>query len=169
MIFVIILGVILLVGFALLSGISFLLIKKLRIYGTILVTGGWSLLMHQIYTAFYPTEDFYREIFAHYWDFELPQSAEFVYKRATYPDFHGDYAAVFIVELEAEDIKELQNDMKMKSGDIDHRMELDHDLEEILGGKIDYEFYTEKGHYSEYRTFGIQRGTSLGVFRLSRS
>ena len=52
-----------------------------------------------IYTAFYPTDSFYREDFESNTNIKLPDTAKILAKDASYPDQFGDYWSSAIIQL----------------------------------------------------------------------
>jgi hypothetical protein len=63
---------------------------------------------YHVYTAVYPPDSFYREEFEERTGIGMPVSAKIIYKNATYPDFHGDYASALLFEVSAEDFARLE-------------------------------------------------------------
>lgn len=57
------------------------------------------ILAYLIYSAVYPSEDFYRTDFTEGTGIELPEQVEFKYKSATYPDHFGDYTSISIIKV----------------------------------------------------------------------
>jgi hypothetical protein len=56
----------------------------------------WSYLC---YDAFYPSDSFYKDVFAKLIKFPFPASGNIIRKSASYPDQHGDYAACAKIEV----------------------------------------------------------------------
>ena len=54
-----------------------------------------------IYTAFYPTDDFYEKEFHQITSFPFPKEGRITDKDASYPDQHGDYSACARIEVPA--------------------------------------------------------------------
>lgn len=52
-----------------------------------------------LYSAFYPSESFYRDELHRLAQVDLPQGVIFLEKETTFPDHFGDYSACFIVRL----------------------------------------------------------------------
>ena len=67
-----------------------------------------------IYKGCYPSEDFYREEFKEATGIELPKSAKFIYKTATYPDFQGEYSTKFIINVGKHFYKHLDKKLRIK-------------------------------------------------------
>ena len=57
------------------------------------------IMTYLIYSALYPSEDFYRTDFTEVTGIELPEHIEFKYKSATYPDHFGDYTSISIINV----------------------------------------------------------------------
>jgi hypothetical protein len=68
--------------------------------------------VYQTYNAFFPSEDFYEEEFKTVTLREIPKSAEFISKKASYPDFHGDYCSSSQIKLSKEDYQKLLTEIK---------------------------------------------------------
>jgi hypothetical protein len=51
------------------------------------------------YTALYPNEAFYLEEFERTIGEPLPENVSFTYKTATYPDLHGDYTSIAVINV----------------------------------------------------------------------
>lgn len=66
-----------------------------------------SIAFYITYDSFYPGESFYADEFKEVTLRELPESAEFVSKSSTYPDFHGDYSSESTIKLSRDDFKKL--------------------------------------------------------------
>jgi len=62
-------------------------------------------MAYQIYTAFYPREEFYREQWMRNVGAPLPASIVFDGKDATYPDIHGDYSAIAVIRCQKQDVE----------------------------------------------------------------
>ncbi|RPD45391.1 hypothetical protein DNI29_18590 [Hymenobacter sediminis] len=61
------------------------------------------LLAYFVYTAFYPTDDFYEQEYVRVTSLPVPASVRVVAKDASYPDQHGDYAACARFEVSSEE------------------------------------------------------------------
>jgi hypothetical protein len=53
-----------------------------------------------VYTAFYPTEEFYKEDFQQVTGAKFPENAVIEYKWASYPDQFGDYSSISLVKAD---------------------------------------------------------------------
>jgi hypothetical protein len=86
-------------------------------------------LAYSIYTAIYPTDEFYYEEFKTVTLREIPKSAVIVKKTASYPDFHGDYVSASRVKLSNKDynklLKDIKGDKRLHKGEIIGSAELD--------------------------------------------
>jgi len=84
--------------------------KRLRLIALIpILTIGYF-----IYTAFFPTDSFYKEDFKEVTGIDFPESGEIVYKSATYPDQFGDYGSTSIVKVNKEFYENLEGQLKTK-------------------------------------------------------
>lgn len=98
-------------------GLSFLLLrivkkrnydKRFRLIALIpILTIGYF-----IYTAFFPTDSFYKEDFKEVTGIDFPENGEIMYKTATYPDQFGDYGSTSIVKVDKEFYKNLEGQLK---------------------------------------------------------
>lgn len=70
--------------------------KRLRLLALVpvLVVG------YFVYTAFYPTGEFYREDFREVTGVEFPPNGVIAYQSATFPDQFGDYTSVSVVKVD---------------------------------------------------------------------
>lgn len=73
---------------------------------------------YQTFDAFFPSEGFYKDEFKTVTLREIPESATFIAKSASYPDFHGDYCSSSQIKLSKEEyqklLRELKSDLRMK-------------------------------------------------------
>lgn len=58
-----------------------------------------------------PRESFYEEEFKYVTLRKIPESAEFISKEASYPDFHGDYCSSALVQFSEKDYQKLLNEL----------------------------------------------------------
>jgi hypothetical protein len=85
------------------------------------------------YDAFFPSKGFYEGEFKTVTLRDIPKSAEFIVKTASYPDFHGEYCSSSQIKLSKADcgklLSELQSDKRfMKSGQVIGSAEFDKSL-----------------------------------------
>lgn len=100
-------------------GLSFLILrfikkgnydKRLRLIALLpILTIGYF-----VYTAFFPTESFYKEDFKEVTGVDFPENGEIIYKSATYPDQFGDYGSTSIVKVDKEFYDGLEAHLKEK-------------------------------------------------------
>jgi hypothetical protein len=84
--------------------------KRLRLIALIpILTIGYF-----IYTAFFPTDSFYKEDFKEVTGIDFPENGEIIYKSATYPDQFGDYGSTSIVKVDKEFYERLEGQLKTK-------------------------------------------------------
>lgn len=112
------------------------------------------------YTGVFPDESFYADEFKDVTLRELPESADFVSKWSTYPDFHGEYASQSEIALSKSDfaklLKELNNDKRMTKAKV--RTSIMGGLEN--GDNITYQFTRENPERSDcylYIGFNVNR------------
>ena len=123
-----------------------------------------------IYDAFYPSEEFYKVDFKEVTGIELPKNSEFEYKTAGYPDTHGDYSSVSIIDVGTDFYKYLQSDLT-KNGLVENGkrigcLEMDNAKRKINELIIEREFskeYRDKFYYvaflSDKKTILVQRSS----------
>ena len=61
-----------------------------------------------IFSAIYPSEEFYEDDFEEVTTLKFPENGVIKYKSASYPDQFGDYTSCFIVEFEKEYLEKLK-------------------------------------------------------------
>ena len=130
---------------------------RIRLIGTLCLLLAPLLTIYFIYTAIFPNDDFYFEEYKTATSFDAPKSAVIIKKTATYPDFHGDYISVSIIELSKEDYLSLYTKL-IKDKHIDTLGQLVGSKEfiAVVGEKeklIEHTFTrkiqkSEQGHYS---------------------
>ena len=123
-----------------------------------------------IYDAFYPSSEFYATDFKEITGIELPITSEFNYKTSSYPDQHGDYNSVSIIEIGTEFYKNLQTRL-IENGLSENGIslgcsELENAKKELNGLKIEREFsseFNDKYYYvaflSDKKTILVQRSS----------
>lgn len=91
--------------------------KSLR-YFSLIPISIFLYLAVSVYFAIYPKDEFYKREWTRNTKMELPSSARVIQKNASYPDFHGDYCAVALIDLSPADFqnlkKEVMNSEKMR-------------------------------------------------------
>ena len=85
--------------------------KGIKYVGIALLIAAPIWTAYEVYTAIYPTNDFYYAEFEKVTLREIPKSARIINKDASYPDFHGDYGAAALITLSPEDYSSLLNDL----------------------------------------------------------
>ena len=169
------LGTILLLGFAVFIAIKLLLYKRPfhKLFGSFLITILCTVLFF-IYNAFYPSEAFYINEWNTNTDVNFPENAEFVWKKATFPDHHNDYNATAIIVIPQEEFKRLlaeaQSSISLKpdsfylgyKGFLDQFLPVDHKesqkIESIFYSTIGNSF--KIGFYKNGKTVVFQRHSS---------
>ena len=68
---------------------------------------------YQTFDAFFPSKSFYEEEFKTVTLREIPKSAEFREKTASYPDFHGDYCSSSQINLSKPDYEKLLTELTL--------------------------------------------------------
>ena len=118
-----------------------------------------------VYDAFYPSSEFYETDFKEVTGIELPKNSDFEYKTAGYPDTHGDYTSVSIIEVGTEFYKKLQIDLTengfVENGERIGCIEMDNAKRNMNGLKIEREFSKENGDKFYYVAFLSDKKTVL--------
>lgn len=128
------------------------------------------LLLYFIYFAFFPSEEFYETDFKEVTGIELPESADFEFKTASYPDHFGDYTSVSIINIEAGFYQSLERKLidqgfSRNKGKV-HSSELENATSKLQGLKIEKEYSKENGGKNYYVAF-LSDGETILVQRLS--
>lgn len=105
--------------------------------------------LYSVYTAIYPTDDFYYEEFKRVTLRDVPESAIILRKDASYP-FMSDYCSASLIKVSTHDylelLKGLENDEKIESlNKITGSEQLDFVMENINRKQIIHKF-TRKVH-----------------------
>ena len=82
-------------------------------YGRVAAVAIAGLVTYQIVQAVFPSAAFYSDEFAYRTGIALPPSAKIIFKKASYPDFHGDYASEMLFEVSKEDFAWLELAVKI--------------------------------------------------------
>jgi energy-coupling factor transporter transmembrane protein EcfT len=105
LIFVVIIGVPIVISYFIYRWLRKTEFKKYAFIFPIIILGT---LIFFIYTAFYPTDSFYREDFESNTNLKLPDTAEILAKDASYPDQFGDYWSSAVIQLNEDEYLNLQ-------------------------------------------------------------
>jgi hypothetical protein len=115
--FIVIIGVPIVISYFIYRWLRKTEFKKYAIIFPIIILGT---LTFFIYTAFYPTDSFYREDFESNTNLKLPETAKILAKDASYPDQFGDYWSSAIIQLDEDEYLNLQLELsKSKNFAID--------------------------------------------------
>ena len=118
-----------------------------------------------VYFAFYPPTEFYKTDFKEVTGIELPKNSKFEYKTAGYPDQHGDYTSVSIIEVGIDFYKKLQSNLTEHGlSENEKRIgsrEMDNAKKKMNELKITREFSKEKGDTFYYVAFLSDKKTIL--------
>src|SRR5688572_14384892 len=68
-------------------------------YGRVAAVAIPAFVIYHCITAVFPPAAFYREEFADRTSIAMPPSAKMKFKKASFPDFHGDYASELLFEV----------------------------------------------------------------------
>ena len=129
------------------------------------------IMTYLIYSALYPSEDFYRTDFAEVSGSELPEQVEFKYKSATYPDHFGDYSSISIIKVGKNYYNKLPKALSekglKKNGQKIHTTEFDKALEHSNNLEIEKEFSMDEGDGVYYYVGFLTDNETIIVKRLS--
>lgn len=128
-------------------------------------------MTYLIYSALYPSEDFYRTDFTEVTGIELPEHVEFKYKSATYPDHFGDYTSISIINVGRDFYNNLPQILTEKglneNGQKIHTTEFDKALECTDNLEIEKEFTMQEGGGVYYYVGFLTDNETIIVKRLS--
>ena len=113
-----------------------------RYVAIVVLLCGYSYLCYSIYTAIYPTDDFYFQEFQTVTLRKVPKSAVIVKKTASYPDFHGDYCSVSLMKLSNEEYSNLLNQIKLDKRFHPEELLGSSELDEVVGKALVHELTT---------------------------
>lgn len=82
---------------------------------SIAISGG---IIFFIYSDIYPPESFYKGEFEKVTGLPFPVSGRFLFKEATYPDFHGDYTSCALIDVSEKDYQDLKSKMKPRQSSL---------------------------------------------------
>ena len=129
------------------------------------------ILCYFVYTAFYPTDSFYKDDFVEVTGTEFPESGDILYKIASYPDIHGDYQSAVVVKVERDFYKGLPNKLEgkglLRQPNKFDPLEIDDILKKYKDKTIDFEYWIENdnatmyyvGFMSDKRTIIVRRAS----------
>ena len=129
------------------------------------------IMTYLIYSAIYPSEDFYREDFVEVTGVELPGQVDFIYKSATYPDYFGDYTSISIIKVGKDYYDYLPNILIQKglkdNGQKIHTTEFDKALAYIENEEIKKEYSMQESGGVYYYVGFLMDNETIIVQRLS--
>ena len=70
---------------------------------------------YEVYISLFPVDSFYREDFEKYSGMKFPPSGNILKKDATYPDQHGKYISMALIQLSSSDYLTLKNNLNGSS------------------------------------------------------
>ena len=118
-----------------------------------------------VYAALYPPSEFYKTDFKEVTGIELPLNSKFEYKTAGYPDQHGDYTSVSIIEVGIDFYKILQSNLTEHGlSESEKRVggrQMDNAVQKMNELKISREFSKENGDKFYYVAFLSDKKTIL--------
>ncbi len=97
-----------------------LTIQRSRLINQLYISLIFLMAIFSTWTAFFPMNGFYEDIFENNTELEFPKSGKIIAKDSEYPNFHGDYWAAAIFEVNNEDFQNLKTKlMNMENFQID--------------------------------------------------
>jgi hypothetical protein len=85
--------------------------QKSRLINRLYIGLIFLLAIFSTWTAFFPMNGFYKDEFENNTELEFPDSGKIIAKDSEYPDFHGDYWAAAIFEVNDKDFKDLKTEL----------------------------------------------------------
>jgi len=101
------------IGFLALGGYVALRTWKKGQYARVAVVALSAFISYQVVVAVYPRDSFYSEESGHRTGIARPSSAKIVFKKVSYPDFHGDYALEMLFEVSPNDFEWLERTLNL--------------------------------------------------------
>ncbi|MGC4021703.1 MAG: hypothetical protein QM734_07050 [Cyclobacteriaceae bacterium] len=124
---------------------------------------------YSVYTAIYPLDEFYKEDFKEVTGVDFPDQGKIIFKTASYPDIHGDYGSVSIVNVERDFYASLEKQLMIKglqrAIEKHGSKELDEALKEIGGKSIESEFDFYNGHGVYYYVGFLSDKETLIIYK----
>ena len=125
------------------------------------------IVLYFFLVALFPGEDFYRQDFKKVAGIDLPKDAEFIYKSATYPDIHGDYTSVSIINVGPEFYAALPEKLEENGLTIDgpksSSTEIEKAFHQIGNLEVKSEYFAEGNGIYRYIGFLSDKKTILVV------
>lgn len=121
---------------------------------------------YHVYFALFPKDDFYKEDFESLSNMKFPKTGTILFKDADYPDIHGHYTSIAIVELPSVDFNKMQQEIEANKSFQHCKILYNTDTYTDKGfdcGKIKMQYYQGKlllSFYNDNKTVFIQRGIS---------
>jgi len=81
-------------------------LRKFAFVFPIIIIGAF---IYIVFRGFYPEDSFFKEEFERNSGINFPSSGDIIEKEATYPDFHGDYQAYAIMEVDENEYWKLES------------------------------------------------------------
>ena len=91
------------------------------------------IMIFVFFRACHLSDDFYQEDFTEITTIEFPESGKVKYKRASFPDHHGDYTSCALIELSNTDYDLLQ-DTILELGFVEEENKFSSDKHKIIYG-----------------------------------
>ena len=153
MILIILIAIVLFIPTALIGFLFWWWMWKKGPYGRVAATIVTGLIAYEFITAIFPPESFYSYEYSYITGIAFPPSANIIFKKASYPDFHGDFACDILFEVSAEDYAWLARAARLNPATGD----------ECLGGKYYTEITDKLGHKLDVNVFGSIRKRDTDV------
>lgn len=136
----------------------------------VVVYGLIGFVLYNIYTAFYPTDEFFYADFKEVTLREVPKSAEIIKKTASYPDMQGNYSSISLMKLSKNDyqllLRSILKDKKFTKGYIIYSDFFDEVMDGISEKNIGRQLMgTPQTPYGNYRYIGfLDDGQTIVVY-----
>jgi len=126
---------------------------------------------YPIYIAVHPPDDFYKYEFKEIVGMDFPKSGDIIRKRASYPDFHGDYCSSALIEFSEDDYQQILEYVK-GSMIFDNNTIMGSDIYySVIGSISDEEFIYKASYYpkDDYRFIGFLNDGKTIIIHLANS
>lgn len=156
--------------------ISFIVFKIIKKYypnkalmiGLVVFVIPYVIVAIMIYIDSLPQDDFYTEEFQTITELELPKSAYFKFKKATYPDFHGEYMSAAAISVNKNDFKKLLSKVKNSKKLMEYQDtgSKPYDWIKAQTGDQNYVFFASSNKGNDYHFIGFCKDEKTIIIHL---
>lgn len=142
--------------------------KKALPIGIIVFVAPYLVIATLIYIGNNPGEEFYTEEFEIITELKIPKSANFEYRKSTYPDFHGDYMSAAAISLSKKDFKSLLKKVR-KSEKLIKKLDSGSNTYQWIKDKIgnqEYSYYASSSIEDNYHFIGFCKDQKTIIIHL---